>query len=362
MKMVFFYIFLFLAFAFFALVIILARNFGKVPTGDYGNLSYYRNGSFIAPEPLPYTFKREIPNEKFSFFRLFFKSKNAPKDKLPTVKPTFAEKPSDFAIFWLGHSNTILELDGKRLIIDPVFENAGPVPFVVSRYVKSPIKRKDLPHIDYVVLTHNHYDHLERETVQKFRKTNTKFIAPLGVADALIGWGIKRNNIIELGWEENFVDDSLSFTLLPSIHFSGRNYNDWNKTLWGSYIIKSKNKSIFWGGDGGYGKHFVEYGKKYGKFDIVALEIDGWNENWSDIHMFPDEVIKTAKDLNSEYVLPIHWAVFDLAMHPWKESINYVVDEVNKNDIKLITPKIGEKVDESNFKDFINNNWWKDYK
>lgn len=360
MKMVFLYIFLIFIAIITLFVIIALRNIGRATKADYNKLSYYKNGRFVSPKSLSHTFKRdEVSNEKFSFLRLFFKSKNAPKDKLPTVKPTFTEVPSDFAIFWLGHSNTILELDGKRIIIDPVFDNAAPIPFVVSRYVDLPIKRKDLPNIDYVVITHNHYDHLERKTVQKLK--NSKFIVPLGVGDTLIGWGIEKENIIELGWEDSFAENTLSFTLLPTVHFSGRNFKDWNKSLWGSYVIKSKNKNIFWGGDGGYGKHFAEYIHKYAPFDIVALEIDGWNEHWADIHMFPDEIIKTMIDLKSEYLLPIHWAVFDLAMHPWQESINYVIEEANKSNVKLITPKIGEKVDNENFNKFINNNWWKHY-
>ena len=360
MKIIILYIFLIFIVIIALFAIIALRNIGKVADNDYTKLSYYKNGRFVSPKSSIHTFKREIPNTKFSFFSLFFKSKNAPKDKLPTVKPTFAEVPSDFAIFWLGHSNTIIELDGKRIIIDPVFDNAAPIPFVVHRYIDSPVKRNNLPHIDYVVLTHNHYDHLERKTMKKLK--NSKFIVPLGVANALIGWGIEKENIIELGWEDNFTENTLSFTLLPTIHFSGRNFKDWNRSLWGSYVIKSKNKNIFWGGDGGYGKHFVEYTQKYAPFDLVALEIDAWNENWADIHIFPDETMKVMKDLKSKYLLPIHWAVFDLAMHPWKESINYVVDEAKKNNIKLITPKIGEKVDNENFKTFINNNWWKDYK
>lgn len=360
MKIIILYIFLIFIVIIALFAIIALKNIGKVADGDYTKLSYYKNGRFVSPKSSIHTFKREVPNTKFSFFSFFFKSKNAPKDKLPTVKPTFAEVPSDFAIFWLGHSNIIIELDRKRIIIDPVFDNAGPILFVVRRYVDSPVERNNLPHIDYVVLTHNHYDHLERKTVQKLK--NSKFIVPLGVANALIGWGIEKENIIELGWEDNFTENTLSFTLLPTIHFSGRNFNDWNRSLWGSYIIKSKNKNIFWGGDGGYGKHFVEYAQKYAPFDLVALEIDGWNENWADIHMFPDETMKVMKDLKSEYLLPIHWAVFDLAMHPWQESINYVVEEAKKNNVKLITPKIGEKVDNENFSNFINNNWWKDYK
>ncbi len=361
MKMVFLYIFLIFIAIIALFVIIALRNIGIATKADYSKLSYYKNGRFVSPKSLSHTFKRgEVSNEKFSFLRLFFRSKNAPKDKLPTVKPTFTEVPSDFAIFWLGHSNTILELDGKRIIIDPVFDNAAPIPFAVSRYVDSPIKRKDLPHIDYVVITHNHYDHLERKTVQKLK--NSKFIVPLSVGDTLIDWSVKKENIMELGLEDNFTENTLSFTLLPTVHFSGRNFKDWNRSLWGSYVIKSKNKNIFWGGDGGYGKHFVEYAQKYAPFDIVALEIDAWNERWADIHMFPDEVIKTMIDLKSEYLLPIHWAVFDLAMHPWQESINYVIEEAKKSNVKLITPKIGEKVDNENFNKFINNNWWKYYK
>lgn len=326
---------------------------GKTTKEEYNNLSYYKNGGFMTTiNSLDHELYRYEDPKKWSVFAIFFRSKNAPKAQLPMVKPIFDNKPSDFAIYWLGHSSTIIELDGKRIIIDPVFSNAAPVPFVVCRYSKPVIKRKELPKIDYVLITHNHYDHLEKKTVKYLKNSN--FIVAKGVAETLIGWGVKAENIIELAWNEDFKADDLYIKALAGIHFSGRTLSDTNKTLWNSYIIQGKNKKIFWSGDTGYGTQFREIGEKYGPFDLAAIEIDAWNKNWANIHMFPHEVVKATKELKANYLLPIHWAVFDLAMHPWNESINLVINEAEKENLNVLTPKIGEKFDEKSKL----SHWW----
>lgn len=335
-------------------IIIINTKNNKTPLGTE-NLSYYNNGVFMTvTKSLDHELYRYKNNEeKWSIFAIIGKSKNAPKSQLPSVKPVFDEKPSDFAIYWLGHSTTILELNNKRILIDPVFGNAAPVSFVVCRYNKPVIKRKELPKLDYILITHNHYDHLEKRTIKYLK--NNKFIVPLGVGNTLINWGVKKENITELAWNEEFKENSIYIKALTGIHFSGRSLTDGNKTLWNSYIIQGRNKKIFWSGDTGYGTQFREFGELYGPFDIVAIEIDAWNKNWADIHMFPHEVVKATKELKAEYLLPIHWAVFDLAMHPWNESIERVVEEVNKNHVKILTPKMGEKLQEQKNFDY----WWR---
>ena len=319
-------------------------------------LYYYNDGVFMTiAKPLDHELYNYKDNEeKWSVFAIIGKSKNAPHKQLPMVKPVFDEKPSDFALYWLGHSAAIIELDNKRILIDPVFDNAAPIPFVVCRYGKSVIKRKELPKIDYILITHNHYDHLEKKTVKHLK--NNKFIVPLGVGNILADWGVKKENITELAWNDEFKNDSIYIKALTGIHFSGRSLTDGNKTLWNSYIIQGRNKKIFWSGDTGYGTQFKEFGELYGPFDLAAIEIDAWNKNWANIHMFPHEVIKATKELNAKYLLPIHWAVFDLAMHPWNESIEMIIKEANKNTVNVLTPKIGEKLQNQTVFDY----WWRD--
>ena len=320
----------------------------------YTDLEYYKDGKFENNKQIVNHFERLKKCKLKMFLDFVFTSKNAPKHKLPTIKPTFNDIPEDFAMYWLGHSSVIIELNGKRIIIDPVFKNAAPVPFVIKRYQESIITRQELPKIDYVFITHNHYDHLEKNTVKLLN--NSHFIVPLGISKILKKWGINENNITELSWNEEFEDESLKIISLPSVHFSGRGLKDNNKTLWSAFVIKSKNKTIFWSGDTGYDEKLLEVYKKYKPFDIIALEIDAWNNAWPDVHLFPDQVIEITKELQPKYLLPIHWGVFDLAIHPWNESIELVYGKAKENNISLLTQKIGEKINDNNLPSEV---WWK---
>lgn len=335
------------------------REFGKSPTkqelAEYEKLSYFNNGTFQSPVKLAYDFDN-VSGGKIGFTRFLTKSPYSPQSPLPKVildKNSFSKTPSDFALYWLGHSSAILELDGKRFIFDPVIENAGPLPFVVPRYDVSPINRKDLPQVDYIILTHNHYDHLERKTVQSIKSGH--FIVPLGIKTLLTGWGIDKDRITELGWQESFEQDGFNITAETGVHYSNRTPFNRNKTLWNSYIIKSPSKKIFWAGDTGYGEHFHQIGKQHGPFDLAALEIDGWNTGWVNTHMFPKEVVKAAQELQTKAILPTHWAVFDLALHPWHESIDMLLEEVQDTNIKVLTPKMGEEITLESKTD----HWWK---
>ncbi|MBD5398853.1 MBL fold metallo-hydrolase [bacterium] len=335
------------------------REIGKSPTKEelksFEKLSYFKDGKFRSPQEMIVD-KDNVRNGPAGFQRLFTRSKFAPTEKLPQVKLTkesFSETPSDYDFYWLGHSSAILEIDGKRIIFDPVLGNAAPIPFIVPRYNEAPLTREDFPHIDYVIITHNHYDHLERKSIQALK--DSRFIVPLGVGTALVGWGVAKQNITELGWGDSFIKGNLQITAEISQHYSGRDGLATNKTLWNSYIIKSKNKNIYWSGDTGYGEHFKQIGNKYGPFDFVAIEIDAWNTGWPNIHIFPAEVIKATKELKSKKIIPIHWGVFDLALHPWNESIDMILNEAKNTNIEVLTPIMGEKI---NLYKSKTKKWW----
>lgn len=328
------------------------REMGDMPSPaelkSYESLPYFHNGTFQSIRPQEVDFKnvRNAKNNQFSFMHFFLKSKFAPDRPLPCEplnRESFSKQPESFGFYWLGHSSVILELNGKRIFFDPVFENAAPLPLFVPRYGDSPLSLTDLPPIDLVIITHNHYDHLERKAIQALK--DALFVVPLGVGSALRGWGVNPAHITELGWGESAEGDGLTITAERTSHFSGRGLADKNKTLCNSYILQSEDKRLFFAGDTGYTSHFAEIGAQYGPFDLVALEIDGWNTGWRNTHLFPHEVIQAMKDLKSINLLPVHWGVFDLAFHPWTESIEMVINEAQKTDIRLITPIMGQWAD-----------------
>ena len=343
-----------------AAYVYLLREFGESPSAQeeaaYAALGYYKNGQFQSPRKVVF-YRDRMPGGILSALRFFSRSPNAPDKALPKVgldRTSFPNPPSDYALYWLGHASAILELDGKRLLFDPVFCNAAPLPFMVPRYDAPPLSREDLPPLDYIVITHNHYDHLERRTVRSIAKG--RFIVPLGVGAALRGWGIAPDRITELGWGESFREGSLTLTALEGIHFSSRSFSDRDKTLWAAYVVSSDQKKIFWSGDTGYGGHFARIGKERGPFDLAALEIDGWNDAWPLSHLFPKEAVKAALDLGARQVLPIHWGVFDLADHPWHESIDAFLKEAEGKPFQTLTPRMGERIDS---RDVPGDRWWR---
>ncbi len=324
------------------------REVGQMPTEAelkaYEKLPYFKDGEFQSPQKLVYDFDN-VRNGPANWVRFLMKSPFAPEKPLPQVElkgKDFAEKPEKFVFYWLGHSSAILELDGKRLLFDPVFGNAAPLPLAVPRYGKALISREDLPTIDYVVITHNHYDHLERRTVQALK--SSRFIVPLGVGTALRGWGVPAENIHELGWGDVYDKDGLRLIAAQTVHYSGRGLGDRNKTLWNSYVVQAGGQNIYWVGDTGYGEHFKMIGDKYGPFDLVTVEIDGWNTGWPNTHMFPQEAAKAVQELKAQKVVPVHWAVFDLALHPWHESIDMFAEALQGSGVELLTPLMGQKI------------------
>jgi L-ascorbate metabolism protein UlaG (beta-lactamase superfamily) len=325
----------------------------------FSGLAYYSSvtDEFISPEKLTYHPEQTTGGDP-GFARFFKTSPYAPEHPLPkqlVYKSDFSEIPSKLAALWLGHSTIIVELDGKRILFDPVFKNAGPFPGIVRRYDESPLKREELPEIDIVIITHDHYDHLETATIKSLAAKEIEFIVPLGVGARLEGWGVPKDHITELGWHQDKTYGSIKITALPGIHYSGRSNKDRNKTLWASFAIKGEDKNLFISGDTGYGKHLKDIGEKYGPFDLAFVEIDGWNKGWPLTHLFPDEAIQLCKDIDTKLMFPIHWATFDLALHPWNKSIEMVAIKAAENNIELITPILGEKVIP-----YVSptNNWW----
>lgn len=315
-------------------------------SNKYPNLAYYdyQNKVFVSPKQIV-TLPDKVRGGSMNFMRFASPSPNAPTKPLPKVmlsSDSFAKTPEQLALYWLGHSTALIEISGVRLLVDPVFANAAFFPGIVPRYDSTPLTREQLPALDAVLITHDHYDHLERSSILYLKERNVIFVAPLGVAERLRKWGVADSNIRELGWDESTNIKGVQVTAMTASHFSGRSPIR-NRTLWAAYGLKSADKNIFWSGDTGYSEHFAEIGRKYGPFDLAAMEMDAWNPGWPNTHLFPDEVVRAAQDLNAQQIMPIHWAVFDLALHPWQESVEMLVTEAQKLNIPLATPKLGEK-------------------
>ena len=198
-----------------------------------------------------------------------------------------------------------------------------------------------LPKIDVLLLTHDHYDHLDHKTMLKLTGKVGKVVCSLGVGSHLEHWGMDKKLIHELDWWENYSDASLSFTAAPGRHFSGRGLKR-GQSLWSSFILKTKDANLFLGGDSGYDSHFKDIGKKFGPFDLAILEAGQYNRSWPHIHMMPEETVQASLDLNAKQLLPVHWGKFSLAMHPWNESIQRVQKKAKELQVVLRTPLMGE--------------------
>lgn len=246
--------------------------------------------------------------------------KDIPVQKLDSL--SIANNSENTLLTWFGHSAFLLEIDGKKILIDPMFgESPAPHPALgTKRYSKElPIPIEKLPFIDAVIISHDHYDHLDYESIQKLKGKVGQYFTPLAVGNHLTSWGIPKENIHEMNWWDETNFQGLQLTCTPARHFSGRGLFDRATTLWSSWVIKGEKENLFFSGDSGYDSHFKEIGEKYGPFDIALMECGQYNEDWKAIHMMPEETIQAALDVKSKLVLPIHWGAFTLALHDWTD-------------------------------------------
>ncbi len=290
---------------------------------------------------------------------LFDRGARVPQSKLPEVKPDlfkFLIRSEEFKFIWFGHSTLLFNLDGQIILIDPVFSgSASPFSFLFKRFQPPALKLAELPHINTILLSHDHYDHLDKETIKFFKDKSVNFIVPLGVGDYLEKWGIKVSRIRELSWGESTKQGTIVFTATPAQHFSGRGPFDRNKTLWASWVIKGEHENIFFSGDSGYDAHFKDIGNRFGPFQYAFLENGQYNERWPDVHMQPEDTIQAFVDLNAQTLIPIHWGMFDLSLHHWSEPIVRLSKFTKAWHIPMITPRLGEVIETFNYK---SEDWW----
>lgn len=296
---------------------------------------------------------------------LFNKKDNLePADTIPSIKTELKSLPSNANILiWFGHSSYFIQLEGKTFLIDPVLNGyAAPFKGMNKAFVGTDkYKVEDLPKIDYLIITHDHYDHLDYETVKKLKGNVGEVICALGIGAHFEKWGYDPSRVMEKDWGDTVILDSLiTVHFTPARHFSGRSLSRDN-TLWTSYVLQTPTRKLFLGGDSGYDKHFAEIGKKFGGFDLAILENGQYNEAWRYIHTMPEEVLQAGKDLNAKRIFPVHSGKFNLGGHAWNEPLKRITELNKKAGHTLVTPMIGEIVDFDNTSQSFKN-WWEELK
>jgi L-ascorbate metabolism protein UlaG (beta-lactamase superfamily) len=327
------------------------KSFGKLPSGSrlerIKQSPNYKDGSFqnILPTPM-IAEDASYPKMMVDFF--FGKGVNRePSKTLPSIKTNLKSLPDEPSIIWFGHSSYLIYVDGKTILVDPVFSAyASPVQYFGSKNypVTNPYSIDDFPSIDLVLISHDHYDHLDYNTILKLKSKTKFFVTPLGIGSHLAYWGVEESKIKEFDWwEGETILPGLDVTCTPARHFSGRGFTRF-QTLWASYVLKAGKFKIFVGGDSGYDESFKNIGAKYGPFDLVMLECGQYDKQWPYIHMMPEQTVQASLDLQAGRLLPVHWGKFTLALHPWDEPINRAVKAADSLHAKLTTPVIGERL------------------
>lgn len=342
------------ALAIVGVIFINQPSFGKIPQGErlerIKHSPNYRNGQFcnLHETPLITSGKGRVR----SMLEFLFKKKEGlrPEMELPVIKTELRKISHDENVLvWFGHSSYLFQIDGKRFLVDPVFRKASPVSFVNKPFKGTDVyKPGDMPDIDYLIISQDHWDHLDYHTVMELKNRIGKVICPLGVGEHFEYWGFEKERIIELDWNENhLLDNSFKVYCLPARHFSGRGLTS-NQSLWASYMIESPSQNIYIGGDGGYDTHFSEIGKQFPDIDLAILENGQYDNNWQYIHLMPQYLIQAAQDLGARKVLTVHHSKYALANHRWDEPL--INAKKAADSLNVLLPIIGEKVTLNNDK------------
>jgi L-ascorbate metabolism protein UlaG (beta-lactamase superfamily) len=304
----------------------------------------YRDGTFHNTAPIG----ARLEGGSLPIMRefLFGGRKRKPPGVIPVESPMDAWTApinSGLRVTWLGHSTMLLEIDGKRVITDPVFgDRLGPVSFAgPKRFHAPPVAVAQIPELDAVLVSHDHYDHLCKSTVIELAKRGTPFVTSLGVGAHLEKFGIPKEQITELDWWESHTIGDLEFTAAPAQHFSGRLGGGRNTTLWSSWCIRAAKHKVFFSGDTGLTEEMRVIGERLGPFDLTMLEIGAWHPAWGSIHLGPENALSAFEMLGKGTMLPVHWSTFDLGLHPWAEPAETLFALAEKRGARVLTPRIG---------------------
>ena len=360
----------FLAVALFLIVgvnlFVKSAKFGKLPEGERkARIEKSPNYSKGAFQNLNHTPQITGEGGFLQMINNFRKAtKRRPPVKLPSVKTNLKNLPQNKNLLvWFGHSSYFMQIDGKTFLVDPVFcGNASPFPFMIKAFEGADVySPDDFPAIDFLIITHDHWDHLDYKTVKALEPKTGKVVTGLGNGAHLERWGFQPEKIIENDWGDSVeFENKIKIYTTPARHFSGRGPKP-NQTLWASFVLETPSMRIFIGGDGGYDEHFAEIGKRFGSFDLAILENGQYNESWKFIHMLPEQVLQAGRDLNAIRILPVHSMKFALAIHSWDTPLKTITELNNNARQNLVTPMIGELVD-LNDTSAVFKEWWTEIK
>jgi L-ascorbate metabolism protein UlaG (beta-lactamase superfamily) len=322
---------------------------------------HYHDGVFVNLEPASLNIDTE-EQRNILWELISGRAAGRPATDIPLITPeprAFEAPAGRIAVSWFGHSTALLEIDGYRVLTDPVWsERCSPSDVVgPGRIHPPPVPLDALPALDAIVVSHDHYDHLDIDTIIALARTQwAPFVVPLGVGAHLREWGIPDERIIELDWNERAQIDELTLICTPARHFSGRFLNR-NVTLWASWAIIGPAHRAYFGGDTGYTKSFAEIGEEHGPFDLTLMPVGAYNTVWPDIHMNPEDAVQAHIDVNGGLLVPIHWCTFRLAPHPWAEPIERLLAAAGAANVAVAVPKPGGRVDPTATAEF--EPWWR---
>jgi L-ascorbate metabolism protein UlaG (beta-lactamase superfamily) len=290
--------------------------------------------------------------------------RRVPRGPLPSMNPreTWTKPPgTGLRATWLGHSTVLIEIDGVRVLTDPVWgPRASPSSLIgPKRFQPVPVPLRSMPPIDVVVISHDHYDHLDYPTIRELRKRDVRFVTSLGVGAHLEGWGVPPERIVELDWWEshNVPQTEITISAAPSQHFSGRTMKERNATLWSSLVIRTPRHAVFFSGDTGLTSEYATIRERLGPFDLVMLEVGAFHPAWGDIHLGPENALKALALLGGGTFLPVHWGTFSLAMHAWDQPAEVLYEAAPKTAAQLLMPRLGEPIEPAHGQRL--ESWWR---
>ena len=308
----------------------------------------FRDGTFHNPADASATMVAD-PGRNLLRELIFGKQKRRPGSPVPLLRPgaaPAADPARELNVVWYGHATALIEIEGRRVLLDPVWsDRCSPSAAVGPRRLhEPPVRLDELPRLDAILISHDHYDHLDMATVRELTARQTApFLVPLGVGAHLDRWGVPAERIIELDWSQTHRVAGLEITCAAAQHFSGRGLRR-NGTLWSSWVVAGRHRKVYYTGDSGYFDGYAEIGAAHGPFDVTLMQIGAYDRAWPGIHMFPEEAVTAHLDLRGGLFLPVHWATFNLALHDWSEPVDRLWAEAKARDVRLAVPRPGERV------------------